>query len=155
MCYSCSWIYSLNLRLLLSVVCWYISLHSLVPCDLSYWNKLEQVYSYKFELENSTVNAKGTQNQSTQKLSASYHSSSFHHKVAAVNQLCTCQPTNQNCVPASQSEVCIPASLCSSQPIRSVYLSANHQCVCQPACVSSSQPTVFVCQPITSQLCWT
>ena len=139
----------------------YISLHSLVPCDLSYWNKLEQVYSYKFELENSTVNAKGNQNQS-----ASYHSSSFHHKLAAVNQLCTCQPTNQNCVPASQSEVCVPVSLCSCQPIRNVYLPANqkcvhllasvpanHHCVCQPACVSSSQPTVFVCQPITSQLC--
>ena len=29
MCYSCSWIYSLNLWLLLSVVCWYISLHLL------------------------------------------------------------------------------------------------------------------------------
>ena len=115
-----------------------------VPCDLSYCNKLEQVYSYKFELENSTVSAKGNQNQSTQKLSASYHSSSFHHKVAAVNQLCICQPTNQNCVPASQSEVCVPASLCSSQPIRSVYLSANHQCVCQPACVSSSQASVYV-----------
>ena len=123
-------------------------------------------YSYKFELENSTVNAKGNQNQSTQKLPASHHSSSLHHKVAAVNQLCTCQPTNQNCVPASQSEVCVPVSLCSCQPIRSVYLPANqkcvyllasvpanHQCVCQPACVSSSQPTVFVCQPITSQLC--
>ena len=114
-------------------------------------------YSYKFELENSTVNAKGNQNQSAQKLPASYHSSSFHHKVAAVNQLCTCQPTNQNCVPASQSEVCVPVSLCSCQPIRSVYLPANqkcvyllasvpanHQCVCQPACVSSSPPSVCV-----------
>ena len=87
----------------------------------------------------------------------SYHSSSFHHKVAAVNQLCTCQPTNQKCVPASQSEVCVPVSLCSCQPIRSVYLPANqkcvyllasvpanHQCVCQPACGPSSQPSVCV-----------
>ena len=111
----------------------------------------------KFELENSTVNAKRNQNQSTQKLPVSYHSSSFHHKVAAVNQLCTCQPTNQNYVPASQSEVCVPVSLCSCQPIRSVYLPsnqkcvyllasvpANHQCVCQPACMSSSQPSVCV-----------
>ena len=114
-------------------------------------------YLYKFELENSTVNAKGNQNQSTQKLPASYHSSSFHHKVAAVNQLCNCQPTNQNCVPASQSEVSVPVSPCSCHPIRSVYLPANqkcvyllasvpahHQCVCQPACVSSSQPSVCV-----------
>ena len=107
-------------------------------------------YSYKFELENSTVNAKGNQNQSTQKLPASYHSSSFHHKVAAVNQLCTCQPTNQNCVPASQSEVCVPVRLCSCQPIRSLFLPANQKCV--PA--SQSEVCVPVslcsCQPIRS-----
>ena len=107
-------------------------------------------YSYKFELENSTVNAKGNQNQSTQKLPASYHSSSFHHKVAAVNQLCTSQPTNQNCVPASQSEVCVPVSLCPCQPIRSVYLPANQKCVCLLASVPASQSEVCTCQPIRS-----